>query len=127
MMHGYSDFPKDVKTIFEEIIYEYNLHVEFESANKIILKSENCIIQLMTEYDYVQFHFKQIENENWMFLGPFLEAVHPNDNIIFYKSPEDLSKIEKIRFSLMKELDLIKNYCLPILKGDFSWRNKYHI
>ena len=125
MMHGYSDFPKDVTATFAEIIRNYCFQVVKESPTEIILKSQNCIIQLMTEYDYVQFYFKQFENEKWMFLGPFLEVVYPNESIRIPSCPENLTKIEMIRFSLRCELEMIKKYCLPILKGDFSWKQKY--
>ena len=126
-MHGYIEFPSDAKNIFKDIIQDYNLKVVSESSSEIIFKSNNCIIEIMTEYDYVQFYFKQSENEKWMFLGPFLEAVYPNENIIIQKSPENLNRVEKIRFNLKKELGLIKKYCVPILTGDFSWKHKYQV
>lgn len=126
MMHGYNDFPKDAQRIFESIIQGFNMKVIFQSPTEVILKSNKCVIGLFTEYDYVQLCFKQAEEDKWMFLGPYFEALYPQEKIIMQYPEKHLNRIEQIRFSLNEKLNLVKKYCMPILQGDFSWREKYH-
>lgn len=127
MMHGYNDFPKDAQRIFETIINDFNMKVLSQSPTELILKSNRCIIALFTEYDYVQFCFKQAEDDQWMFLGPYFEALYPQEKVIIQHPENDLDRIEKIRFSLNEKLELVNKYCLPILQGDFSWKERYHL
>ncbi|MEX1238493.1 MAG: hypothetical protein WEB30_02215 [Cyclobacteriaceae bacterium] len=126
MMHGYDDFPKDVKGVLRNIIHKFDLKVVSESPTEVIFKSDKCIVGLFTEYDYVQFCFKQQEGDKWMFLGPYFEAVYPNMKIIVQQPQDALDRIEKIRFSLNEKLEMVTKYCGPILSGDFSWKDKYH-
>jgi len=126
-MHGYKDFPKDAKEVFKDVIDEFKLKVIFESPTEIIFKSNKCVIGLFTEYNYVQLSFKENEEAKWMFLGPYLEARYPGEKIIIRQPQENLGRIEKIRFSLDEELEFVKKYCLPILSGDFSWKERYNL
>jgi hypothetical protein len=125
MMHGYEEFPQDVKRALKEIMINYNLEVIEESFNKVVFKSDRCILSISTEYDYVELHFKRNETDRWSFLGPFLEALYPGENIKINYPSEEIKRIDKIRFSLEEKVKLIAKYCRPILMGDFSWKIKY--
>jgi hypothetical protein len=127
MMHGYKDFAKDVNSILEGLVLDFDLVLISESTTDVVFESPRCVIGFFTEYDYVQFCFKEKETDKWMFLGPYFKALYPKESINIRQAPDDLDRVARIRFDLEEKLRLIKKYCIPILKGDFSWENNYKL
>lgn len=125
MNHGYNTFPEDVRKANHDIIQRYGFETVSESSNELILKSKHCIVAFVAEYDYVQFCFKERGSDRWMFLGPFIEACHPERTVEMPMFPEDTPQIEKIRSYLRFQAEIIREYCHPIFNGDFSWVTKY--
>jgi hypothetical protein len=124
MMHGYEGFADEVKAAMSDLSAKHDLHVLEESVNKVVFKSDRCILSISTEYDYVELHFKPNETGRWNYLGEFLQLFYPKTKIDIAHPSDQMNRIERIRFSLHEKVKLINNYFHPILSGDFSWQPK---
>lgn len=126
-MHGYKEFPNDVKECFGEIIRKYGFQIVSESELEVELKSEHCIVQVFTEYDYAEFIFKTREEERWIFLGVFIQHVYPEEQLSFPVPPDfnEWTRPQKIKATLRSLALLAAKYCHTVFNGDFSLIEKY--
>src|SRR5687767_948726 len=122
MTHGYKSFPSEVKKAMSQLVAKYNLHAVEETTSSVTFKSDKCILSVSTEYDYVEVHFRSDNADRWSFLGEFLEARYPNEEIKIEYPPDGMDRIEKIRSSLQETIRLIDKYCEPILSGECEWK-----
>lgn len=109
-MHGYKEFPEDVKTFYDFIISEHGFRVTSESHSEVVLASANYVVSITTEYDYAQFTFRPAGSDTWEFLGPTIEGSYPGVMIPPPPSAIGLSRVERIRSYLKYQAGIVREY-----------------
>lgn len=119
-MHGYIDFPDDVKDVYSFLVEEYDFKVVSQSHLQVVLQSPRCVVSVSTEYDYAEFLFRAPEEKKWLFLGPYLEKYYPEARLTHPTSAGELTREQRVRVYLQYQSNIVKTYGKRFLTGDFS-------